>query len=378
MAAGSNFTSTAATNCESSFGPATYTCNGRFDFSLLFEQSILAIGPSAVLLLAAPFRIQQLRSYSRKVMLQHPLMFLKLGACGVFFALQLALLILWTRTPMATKASVAAAVLGLLCAVVLGGLSYAEHTRSLRPSTLISLFLAFSILFDAVQVRTLWLLDDAKTLAALSTVALANKTTMFLMEIQGKRSFLLEAWSKGSPEATSGIINRGFFWWVNGLLVRGFKGSLNMAGLYETDEELRSRRLLHQMLAAWQKRRGAGKYALLSTLFDANKGTLLTGVFPRLCLMGFKFSQPFLIHRIISYVEGNKGPDPNNVGYGLIAATGLVYLGTAVSIYCSVFMSLKLRFCANIYLSAGLYRLLSAPALQVHHSRSRLLGFSNP
>jgi hypothetical protein len=207
-------------------------------------------------------------------------MFLKLGACGVFFALQLALSVLWTQSSAATKVSVAAAVLGLLSAVLLCGLSYTEHTRSIRPSTVISMYLAISILFDAVQVRTLWLLDDAKTLAVLSTAALVTKITMFLVEIQGKRSFLLEAWSQGSPEATSGIINRGFFWWVNELLVWGFKGSLNMVSLYETDEELKSQRLLHQMLAAWQRRKAAGKYTLLCTVLDANKWTLLMGLSP--------------------------------------------------------------------------------------------------
>ncbi len=67
----------AAPNCDNSFGPADYDCNGRFDFTLLFEQSILAIVPSAVLFLAFPLRATQLAKQAPKV-LQHPLSVLKL------------------------------------------------------------------------------------------------------------------------------------------------------------------------------------------------------------------------------------------------------------------------------------------------------------
>lgn len=59
---------TAAEGCDGSFGPSAYDCGaGRFDFTLLFEQSILAIGPSAVLLLAVPLRLFQLLGKGRKV-----------------------------------------------------------------------------------------------------------------------------------------------------------------------------------------------------------------------------------------------------------------------------------------------------------------------
>lgn len=41
-----------AAHCDSWFGPLAYGCNGRFDFTLAFEQSILNIGLSAVLLIS--------------------------------------------------------------------------------------------------------------------------------------------------------------------------------------------------------------------------------------------------------------------------------------------------------------------------------------
>lgn len=56
---------------------------------------------------------------------------------------------------------------------------------------------------------------------------------------------------------------------------------------------------------------------------------LLAPVVPRLCLTGFTFSQPFLTFALISYL-GDAGTSPKNYGYGLIAASFLVYTGIAV------------------------------------------------
>jgi ATP-binding cassette, subfamily C (CFTR/MRP), member 1 len=42
---------------DDTFGPVVDDCVRTFDFTLLFEESILAILPSALLLLAAPVRL---------------------------------------------------------------------------------------------------------------------------------------------------------------------------------------------------------------------------------------------------------------------------------------------------------------------------------
>lgn len=53
-------------------------------------------------------------------------------------------------------------------------------------------------------------------------------------------------------------------------------------------------------------------------------------VFPRLCLIGFNYSQPFLITSAIAFVSLPIEEQNKNVGYGLIGAAGLIYLGIAV------------------------------------------------
>ncbi|KAF0315816.1 ABC multidrug transporter [Colletotrichum asianum] len=322
-----NFTSIA--DCEGSFGPAASVCSDRFDFTLLFEQSLLNIGPSAALLLALPLRLQQLLRQRRKV-LRHPLNAAKIVTCVTFGVIQIALVSLWAQAPFANRVSVAAAVLGVLDALALGVLSHTEHVRSIRPSTIICVYLVFSLAFDAVQCRTLWLLPGLQKLAAVFTASLTVKLAMFMLEVQGKRRFLIAALRNLSPDTTSGIIGRGFFWWLNGLMTRGFKATLSPAALYDIDEGLKSEELLQRLLQQWDQRKEKGKYALVKALFSSTKKACIATAFPRLFLIGFKFAQPFLINRIITYVDGDKGSDPKSVAYGLITATAMIYLGTAI------------------------------------------------
>ena len=54
-------------------------------------------------------------------------------------------------------------------------------------------------------------------------------------------------------------------------------------------------------------------------------------VLPRLSLVAFNVSQPFLINRAIKFIDTSETIQPNNIGYGLIGAFALVYVGTAVS-----------------------------------------------
>jgi ATP-binding cassette subfamily C (CFTR/MRP) protein 1 len=58
---------------------------------------------------------------------------------------------------------------------------------------------------------------------------------------------------------------------------------------------------------------------------------LLSPVIPRLALTAFKYSQPLLIQRLLDYLDEPANSDTKNIGYGLIGAYALVYLGLAVS-----------------------------------------------
>lgn len=60
------------------------------------------------------------------------------------------------------------------------------------------------------------------------------------------------------------------------------------------------------------------------------KWPLLSAVIPRLALIALNFCQPFLLHRALTLSEQPVTQDSKNVGYGLIGAYFLVYVGIAV------------------------------------------------
>lgn len=66
---------------DDTFGPHATDCRGDFDFTLLFEESILCLLPLTLLLIVAPFRILYLFKKDRKVV-PSPLLSLKL-VCAI-------------------------------------------------------------------------------------------------------------------------------------------------------------------------------------------------------------------------------------------------------------------------------------------------------
>ena len=75
-----------------------------------------------------------------------------------------------------------------------------------------------------------------------------------------------------------------------------------------------------------------GDQKLLFAVAKALKGPLLAPIPARLALIGFTISQPLLVNRLLNYLSEPKTPENINVGYGIIAAYGVVYIGIAVCI----------------------------------------------
>lgn len=61
------------------------------------------------------------------------------------------------------------------------------------------------------------------------------------------------------------------------------------------------------------------------------KWPILSVLPPRAALTALNFCQPFLINRAITFSEQADSPQTKNIGYGLIGAYVLVYVGIAVS-----------------------------------------------
>ena len=268
------------------------SCRGGFDFSLLFEETILSLLPIALVSILVPLRLWQLSQKRRKVvdswLLPVKLVSLpvftsdrafntckpwgaKLGgwsielltlsweqAAWVFYiGLGIAQSALWAR-PAAdkTKASIATNAVLTVGALMLCALSYAEHTRSVRPSFILNTYLLCSLLFDIARARTLWLrsIDGFnEVIAIVTTVAVGAKLLLVVLEAIEKRHILKTEYAGYPPEATASFYNRSLFWWLNPLFKNGFSNILSVEDLFVLDKDLSSERLLAMFEERWSK-----------------------------------------------------------------------------------------------------------------------------
>ncbi|GBF66290.1 fatty acid synthase subunit alpha [Trichophyton mentagrophytes] len=120
------------------------------------------------------------------------------------------------------------------------------------------------------------------------------------------------------------LYNRSVFWWLNPLLLQGFREILQAEKL-SANYRYRS--------ASQRRRRAAVPGQVGSREGQVPGGAGLAAVIPRLCLTGLTFTQPFLLARIVRYVTEEAADDDDGLasryGYGLIAATLLIYVGLA-------------------------------------------------
>jgi ATP-binding cassette subfamily C (CFTR/MRP) protein 1 len=135
-------------------------------------------------------------------------------------------------------------------------LSYYEHTRSVRPSFLLNVYLFLTLLFDIARCRTLWLRDPSAyghTIAVLFSISVGSKTVLVLLEALEKTWILRPNYKDYPPEATASTYNRSFFWWLNSLFVKGFSSLLRLDQLFVVDKDMLSERVHAKMEEAWSK-----------------------------------------------------------------------------------------------------------------------------
>ncbi|EHK21095.1 uncharacterized protein TRIVIDRAFT_192417 [Trichoderma virens Gv29-8] len=301
---------------DDAFGPAVKGCRGNFDFTIAFEKSILSILPNACFVILAALR---LASLSRQ---PHTTANSLLRNAKVH------------PETAAHALSLGAAVITLLASILAIGLSYLEHSRSLKPSILLESYLLSTLLFDIVQVRTIWL-SHQKTLAVVFTVALAIKAINFCLEATPKSQLKDNQKNKHSPEITSGIFSIGVFLWLNSLLFCGYRGTIATDDLYPLDASMKARRLHNKLTSTRHPEAATDQQTLelipLKNLCWALLGPFLYPIPARLLLLALKLCQPFFIDSMLEFLGTPEEFRDKNHGYGLIAASILIYAGIAIS-----------------------------------------------
>ncbi|PGG97403.1 hypothetical protein AJ79_09215 [Helicocarpus griseus UAMH5409] len=305
----------------------------QFDFNLQLEQLFFSIIPSGLFIVTSLWRTL---SQARKPTIVNAPVFqiIKAGAITVYVALELALLILVAVGSFhVTSIFIAASVLKLVSALLMITLSVVDHSKSPRPSVLLTVYLPLTLLLDAVQARTLFLSSNGKpelTYSSLFTVVITVKAAILLLEAKQKSPWVCWDEKQHSPEETSSIFSLGVFFWLNNMFRLGYSKLLMVEDLYPLDSNFNAKSLHDKfsMKMNYSKLRG-DKFGLVKVLVRTLKVSLLLPIPPRLAMLGFTFCQPLFMEKLLSYLSQPE-LEPN-VGYGFIGASFLIYLGIAIS-----------------------------------------------
>ena len=170
-----------------------------------------------------------------------------------YVGLQTSLLVLYVAAGAPkTRLSITCASLAIVAYSILLLVSYLEHTRSVRPSTLLCTFLGGSILLDLARARTLFLIPGGRTIANVFLASYVIKVVMLCLEAAEKRNLVRPRWKEASVEAAGGVFNRTLFIWLNGVFIRGFRTLLTVDTLGSLDNQILSASEPHTLIERWK------------------------------------------------------------------------------------------------------------------------------
>ncbi|KAI0520681.1 P-loop containing nucleoside triphosphate hydrolase protein [Xylaria bambusicola] len=234
-------------------------------------------------------------------------------------------------------------VVSLMAALALCPLSFLEHGRATKPSTLLISYLLSSTLIEgAFLLPSSFFHHGEIIITDVLTAAFCVKLLLLIIELRSKRSYLREPYRGLSVEQTSSVLDRAFLIWVNGFIFLGNTKLMNHSDLPGLDDKLQSRSLRVKMEEIWEKTAkpdpshgSSGGGTLLWALLRLFRGSLLLTAIPRLMMVIFTYSQPVFINKTITYVTEQGQPKE---GHYLIIAALVIYLGMGVS-FCVYYQS---------------------------------------
>lgn len=175
----------------------------------------------------------------------------------------------------------------------------------------------------------MWLTGIDTTMTQVFTTCVVLKLVLLCLEIVEKRHLLDAQYCHLKSQMTCGVINISVFWWLNSLFITGLHKTLVLADLEDIEEDHCAENLERNLKKNWANASRHTPHALLRTMAWTLRWSLAAGIIPRLCVIGFKFSQPFLINALIKNIQSPI--EMTNAGYGLAGAYALVYFGLAVA-----------------------------------------------
>lgn len=165
---------------------------------------------------------------------------------------QLAFLILRYQSRLfKTSASLPADILSLLGTAALVFLSLITHQRSLRCSSLVSVYLTVYAILGIARVRTLWLIAPGSPSPSVVLSGLVMSAVLLVVESLGSTSNSHQEKQGTAPERYSSFWNRAIFAWLAATFRIGYRRVISVDDLPQMDSKLESSKLHQDLIATW-------------------------------------------------------------------------------------------------------------------------------
>lgn len=285
----------------------------------------------------------------------------KLIAGTTIIGLRLGLLILGTENRDSGVRIVAFFALYFSAACLLLVLSLLEHTKRFRPPVLSCSYLCLSSLYGLTRCPFLWKAirsshdetnsqSNSLMVAKIFTAEIVLELVFLGLECTGRRRWIRwydspdghpETWRNHSAEETSSILGLGMYWWLNPLLWQGYHKPLTMDDLYPLDRSLsaqnfdagRSNVCTSPRFLSKPATSEVSLWQIVLWLWRPLGLSIMLPLFPRLCLMGFSFSQTFFLRNLLRSLsqDSNQKPNLTDNSVNFVTIAILVYFGLAIS-----------------------------------------------
>lgn len=316
---------------DSSFGPRL---QGHFDFTLLFEHTIFHMVPSLLVLFATPFYVSKIFR-SMPMVRSGALLYGKLACAGLLIAVQVANLMLWSASSLEhvdAKFGRVSATLLLIGAVCISIITYAGHIFFLQSTAFLGVFLTITLPLEIVTVLTYHHRIGLEHIAGLYIAVPVLKLALLLLEEVSKRSLVRREAARASlgSEGVAGFWNKSLLIWLNPLLLFGFRHKITKNYLPALDPQMASEYLYRKFSHNWEKWADkTSMFAFAACCLTTIPLPFVYVLLPRSLMIGFSFSQPFLLQDVVDEISAQ---DPSiDIQRGLMIATAIVYIGLAVS-----------------------------------------------
>ncbi|KAM3453841.1 hypothetical protein MY3296_003502, partial [Beauveria thailandica] len=313
---------------DDSFGPRLL---GHFDFTLLFEHTMLHIVPASIIVFATPFYIYTLVN-GTTVVRSGLLLWIKSLCALAMVGIQIANAVLWSQSALQSQLAQAAAIMTSISAACMAIMVVVGHLYFLRPPSFLGLALTLTIIFDIGTTWTYFHRTGLQSIARLHVPLPALKLVLICLEEVSKRNLIRSKALRSSlgQEALAGFWNRSLLLWVNPLLLFGFRREITMNVLPGIGPHLEAELLYQHFQRRWDKTNKLSRWALIKACVLTMPWPFLYIILPRLLAVGFNFAQPFLLQDVVGAVASDT-ESPTGLIRGLILATTAIYVGKAVS-----------------------------------------------